>query len=801
MVEDLLQDVRYGLRGLVRSPGFTAVVVLALALGMGANTAVFSVFNGVLLRPLPYPDPDRLVWLSPQNARTGAALPGAISPPDFVDYRNQSTVFEHLSAFLQMDLTLTGTGHAERVAAAGVSSGFFETLGVQPALGRPFRPEDEQVGWPRVAILSDGLWRRLFGGDPGVVGKSVILDGKNMTIAGVMPRWFEFPKEAQLWQPLPLGYEELRVRRFRFVHAIGRLKATATREQAQEQMKSICAGLAETYPDSNALYSVQVAGLLDQMAGSLRPTLTMLMAAVGFVLLLACVNVAHLLAARASARRSEIAIRSSLGAGSGRVLRQLLTESVLLGLLGGALGAVLAVWGLKALIAMHPAGLVRLDEVRLDGRVLAFTAALSIITGVLFGLAPAVRASGADLTEALRHGGRGGTQHRFHNALVAAEVCLAVVLLSGAGLMIRSFARLANVDPGFNPRGVLAVRIALPMSPGRGIYWENGFYRPLLARLKALPGVEHAGLVSELPLEGRFTQTAFTIEGRPEAAPNERPTADDRRVSPDYFATMGIPLLEGRWFTDRDDERRPGVVMISRSFAARFFPGQNPLGQHLAMDHGYVFRAEIVGVVGDVRHRSMAGPAFPTMYVPYTQAPGLRASLVVRGRGDVLATLGMVKREVEALDATVPVFGMHTMDELVSDSVGQPRFRMVLLGLFAGIALLLAAAGIYGVMSYSVTIRMHELGIRAALGARRGDLMKAVVGRGMVWALGGMAVGLTAALGLARLIASMLYEVGPGDPVSFVVVAAVLGAVAFAASYVPARRATKVDAMVALRYE
>ncbi len=809
MATGLWQDIRYGLRSLAKSRGFTAVAVGALALGIGANTAVFSVFNGVLLNPLPYPDPGRLVWLWPADARTGQPFGGAISPPDFVDYRKQNTVFAHLSAVAQLDLTLTGSGEAERVPAAGVSAGFFETLGSKPALGRAFLPQDEQTGWPQAAILSDGLWRRRFGGDPAIAGRTVILDGKGMTIVGVMPPGFDFPKDAQIWQPLPFGYAELHVRRFHFLRVIGRLKRGVSIEQAETQMKSICANLARLYPDSNALYSSHLVFLADRIVGDLRPTLRVLMIAVGFVLLIACANVAHLLLARAAARQKEIAIRSSLGASAGRVLRQLLTESVLLSVAGGALGVLLAWWGLKVLVALHPANVPRLDEAHLDSRVLAFTTALSIATGILFGLLPALRASRPCLAEVLNEGGRGGSagraHRRFHNALVIAEVAIAVVLLSGGGLMIRSFQRLAHVNPGFNPAALWTARIQLPRSEIKAESYDAervmAFYDPLLDGLKALPGVESAALVSELPLSGQNNDTWFTIEGRPPAAPSERPDADERVVSVDYFRTMDIPLVKGRYFTANDNMKSAKVAIVSRSLAEKFFPNQDPVGQHLNIDLGMPFQCEIVGVVGDVLHRSLAAGRQPANYIPYLQQPIGRANIVVRGRTDAIALAGAVRRQVRALNGDVPVFEIHAMGDLISDSVGQPRFRTLLLVVFAAVALILAAAGIYGVMSYTVTLRTHELGIRVALGAGRKELTRLVVGHGMLLALAGVAIGLAAAAGLARLIANMLFEVRPTDPVSFAAVPVILGAVAYLANYIPARRAARVDAIVALRHE
>jgi putative ABC transport system permease protein len=806
LAADLAYDIRYGLRSLAKSPGLTAVVVLTLALGIGANTAVFSVFNAVLLNPLPYPNAERLVWLWPADARTGQAYPGAISPPDFLDYRRDATVFEHLSAYMRINVTLAGSGDAERVPAAAVSSGFFETLGVQPQLGHVNVLDDERKGWPQVAILSCGLWQRRFSGDPAVVGKIIHLDGKNVMVTGVMPAGFDFPKGAQLWQPAPFGYVEMQVRRFHFMAVIGRLRPGVSIRYADARMKSICARLAKVYPDSNAGFSSQVVSLLDQSVGALRPTLRLLMIAVCFVLLIACANVAHLLLARAAARQREIAIRSSLGASTGRVLRQLLAESLLLAAMGGLLGCLLAVWELRALTLLHPANLPRLDEVRPDARVFTFTAGLSMVTGLLFGLIPALRAARPNLTEALkdsRHGSSVGRAHRrFHNVLVTAEVAFAVVLLAGAGLLLRSFQRLQNVNPGFDTGNVLAMRVELPMvpvtdpppaDPGQK---ERAFFRDLLERLQALPGVESAGLISELPLSGDGNDTWFTIDGRPVVVPSERPNADSRAASTGYFRTMRIPLLEGRLF--QEGEAGAHDVVISRSLADQYFPGQDPLGQHLVIDHGFPFRCEIVGMVGDVRHRSLAGTPRPTMY---TQSVGLRSVVVIRSRASILGLALAAKKEVQALDAGVPVFDVHAMGDLVSDSVGPQRFRTVLLGVFAGLALLLAAAGIYGVMSYSVSLRTHELGIRAALGASRAELMKAVVGRNMIWALAGVVIGMAAALGLGRSIQGMLFEVRPTDSVSFIAVPALLVAVAFLASYLPARRATRVDASVALRYE
>ncbi len=805
----LLQDLRYGLRMLARSPGFTTVAVLTLALGIGANTAIFSVFYGVLLRPLPYPEPDRLVWMWPANLRTGQPYGGAISPPDFLDYRRRSTVFEHLAAFLPIDTTVAGSGEAERVPSAAVSAGFFETLGVKPVLGRTIFPDDEQVQRPQAVVLSYGLWQARFGGNPQVIGRTMNVDGQGMTIVGVMPAGFEFPKAVQLWNPLPFKMDEMQVRRFHFIRTIGRLKPGVTLGQAEAQMTSVSLSLEKMYPDSNTGYGAKPVLLQERLLGDMRPTLRVLMIAVGFVLLIACANVAHLLLARVTARYKEIAVRSSLGASSGRLMRQLLTESVLLGLLGGALGVLLAIVGLRALISIHPANIPRLDQVHLDIRALVFTALVSVLTGMVFGLAPARRASKVELTETLKEGGRGaspGRSHqRLHHLLVSAEVAVSLVLLIGAGLMIRSFARLENVKPGFEPARVLSLQVSLPRFASNPAPRDHDrgavFFSQLLDRLRAVPGVEYAGLISELPLSGQENDTHFTIEGRPPVMPSDRPDEDARVTSADYFRAMGIPLIEGRYFSDSDNRQAARVAIIDRSFASKYFPGQNPIGQRLNIDFGISFRCEIVGIVGDVHHHAMASAPDPIMYVPYAQTVFSGSNVVIRSRTPRLALLSEVKRQVQALNNDIPVYGVHTMDELVSDSVAQPRFRTLLLGMFAAIALILAAAGIYGVTSYSVTQRAHEIGVRMAMGADRRDVMKLVVGHGLLWVLGGAGVGLAAAFGLTRLISSLLYQVQPIDPLSFVAVPMALAAVALLASYIPARRATKVDPMVALRYE
>jgi len=803
------QDIRYGWRMLAKRSAFTVIAVLTLGLGIGANTAVFSVFYGVLMRPLPYPQPERLVWTSAASLHTGRVYAGAISPPDFVDYRTRSTVFEHLAAFISGDSTLTGSGEAERIPSAAVSSGFFETLGVNPALGRAILPDDEQVEWPQVVVLSHSFWQSRFGGDPHVIGRATVLDGRKMTIVGVMPAGFEFPQGARLWNPLPFKLDEMNVRRFHFLRVIGRLKAGVTQQQAQAQMTSVNLALEKMYPDSNTDFGSKLVSLQEKLVGDMRPTLRVLLAAVGLVLLIACANVAQLLLARASTRHNEIAIRASLGASSGRLTRQLLTESLLLGLLGGTLGVLLALAGLHGLTATNPTNIPRLDQVHLDLRALTFTAVLSILTGLVFGLAPARRSSKLEVTETLKEGGRGPSpgrsHHQLHHVLVSAELAVSLVLLIGAALMIRSLLQLQNVNPGFEQASVLSLQVSLPRFPTNQVdpSRDPAFFSQLLDRLRAVPGVQYVGLISELPLTGQENDTYFTIEDRPPSSPVRRPDEDARVTSADYFRAMGIALLAGRYFTEADDHNAARVAIVSQSFVHKYLPNQNPLGQHLVIDFGIPFRCEIVGVVGDVRHRSMASPPTPTMYVPYGQRglSGAGANVVIRSGTPRLTLLSAVRREVQGLDKDVPVYGVHAMPDLVWQSVARPRFRTVLLGSFAGIALLLAAAGIYGVVSYWVTQRTHEIGVRVALGASRRDVMKLVLGQELIWALSGVAAGLAAAFALVRFISSLLYEVRPVDPLSFLTVPILLLSVALVASCIPARRATRVDPIVALRYE
>jgi putative ABC transport system permease protein len=792
---------------LVKTPGFTLVAILALALGIGANTAIFSVVNGVLLRPLPFKDPDRLVWAQGADLTTGETG-GKISPPDFLDYREQNRVFEHFAAVQYISFTLTGdAAEPERVTGARVSADFFETLGIMPVKGRAFLAEEEREGSNRVAVISHGLWQRRFGADPNLVGKTVDLSGQSIVVVGIMPAGFQFPSEVEVWSPIPFGGKETSMRRTHFLDAVGRLKPGVKIADAQADITSVARRLEQQYPETNTNYGMGLTLLPEQIVGEMRRTLFVLLAAVGFVLLIACANVANLSLARGASRGKEIAIRVAMGASRSRVVRQLLTESILLAALGGVLGLLLAVWGVDMLVALSPEDLPRVKEVTIDPRVLSFSLLISILTGVLFGLAPALSFSrGGDLNETLKEGGRASgaaTGHnRMRSLLVVAEVALSLMLLVGAGLLIKSFLKLSKVETGFDARSVMTMRISLPQTKYTEPQRRAAFYEQLLERTRALPGVEAAGVISELPLSGQNNDTYFTIEGKPPAAPgSEDRLANFRTASPDYFRAMGIPLIRGRFFNDGDREGAPHAVIISETFARRFFPDEDALGKRLTIDLGEPWTGEIVGVVGNIRHFSLATEPFREMYMNIAQTPRGSVNLVVRTRSDPAALTAAIKQEVQGLDRDLPIYNPKTMEQRVSESAAAPRFRTLLLALFAALALVLAAVGIYGVISYSVTQRTHEIGIRMALGAGRRDILKLVLGHGVVLTLIGVAIGLVGAFMLTRIMATFLFGVSATDPLTYTLVSLLLLAVALVACYVPARRAMRVDPMVALRYE
>ncbi|MFP5260563.1 MAG: ABC transporter permease [Blastocatellia bacterium] len=801
-MDTVFHDLRYALRTLLKSRAFTAVALLALALGIGANTAIFTVVNAVLLRPLPYREPDRIMTVLYERR-----IP--VAPADFLDWKEQNQVFENIAAAQYWQPSLTGNDRPEQLWALHLTADMFTLLGVKPALGRAFLPGEDQPGDHHVVVLSHRLWQRRFGGDAAIVGQTVTLDGESYTVIGVMPEGFRFAPfwatRAELWAPLNLA-PRAADRRGSSLRVFARLKPGVTRERAQAEMSAINQRIEQQYPDSKKGLRLSVDPLHEVVVGNVRPALFILLGAVGFVLLIACANVANLLMARAASRQKEVAIRTALGATRARVIRQLLTESVILSLAGGLFGLLLAKWGVRALVAISPDNLPRVESIGLDVPVLCFTLATSVLTGLVFGLAPALHASRLGLNESLKEGGRGSTEgmrrSRVRRLLVVAEVALALVLLIGGGLMIRSFARIQSIDPGFNPRNVLTFVVSLAGSQHSTARQRLAFFDQLLERIKALPSVQSAGAINHLPLAGDVWQIGYTVEGQPAPPPEERRGAVYRIARPGYFQTMGATILSGRDFTDRDTKEAPGVVIVNESFARRHWPGGNALGKRITITDGDPNQREVVGVVKDLRQSDWTADPIEEMYLPHLQSAEPRyMTLVVRSASDPAGLVAAVQNEVWAIDKDLPVSQVMSMEQAISGSVGQQRFNMTLLGIFAGLAVTLAAIGIYGVMSYSVTQRRHEIGIRMALGASQGDVLRMVIKQGMTLAAVGAIVGLAGAFFLTRLMSSLLYGVSPTDPLTFFAIPLILAGVALGACFVPARRATRVDPMVALRYE
>lgn len=799
----LLRDIRYGIRSLLKRPGFTMIALMALALGIGANTAIFSLVNAVLIRPLPFAEPDRLVWVW-GNMSSGSNR-ASVSPPDYLDYRQQNTTFEEFAASIGVPIAsnLTGNGEPERLNAAAVTGNYFQALGTPPALGRTFLLENEKPGNEQVAVLSYGLWQKRFGGDRAIVNKTITLDGKTCVVIGVMPQGFSFPQAAELWVPINFDISpEMKVRKAHFMRPIGKLKQGVTLAQAQADTDAISKRLEQQYPDSNQGWNLRMVSLREQLVGNTRSTLYILFGAVGFVLLIACANVANLLLVRAAGRQKEIALRTALGAGRVRIIRQMITESVLLALMGGALGTLLAFWGVELLVKLSEGSIPPTAQIRIDATVLAFTFLTSVITGVLFGLAPALRTMRLNLSESLKEGGRtdgdGTHRNRTRSVLVVLESAVAVMLLIGAGLLVRSLIQLQNVSPGFDPHNVLTMRVDLPRDKYSTAEKSGNFFSQLESRINGLPGVEHVGMVSELPLSGQPNDMPYTVEGRPPVSSDQAFDDDFRRVNTRYFSAMRIPFLRGRNFTEQEVRESAKLVIISDLLARQVFPNEEPIGKRLIMAmNNQPF--EIIGIVGDIRHRALESTPSPAMYVPSNQAPWM--NIVLRTQGDPASLAGAVRNEVRALDPDQPVAMMRTMDQWMETAVAGPRYRTALLALFAFVALVLASTGIYGVMSYSVSQRTHEIGVRMALGARRMDVMKLVVRQGMTLVTVGVALGVLGAMALTRVMSTLLFGVTAKDPLTFVVVATLLTLVAFVACYLPARRATKVDPLVALRYE
>ena len=803
----MLSDFKYALRMLIKTRGFTIIAVITLALAIGANSAVFSVINAVLLRPLPYGHPNQLVRVfgtQPQLAKAPTA------PANFLEWKEQNQVFERIATFVGQGFNLAGD-RPERVRGSRVSADLFELLGVQPALGRTFRAEEDQVGQNQVVVLSHQFWLSRFAGDRSVVGKAITLNDKSYLVVGVMPAGFVFPNDrTQVWTPVAFSDKERTTRSTNYIEVIARLKPGVTLQQAQEQMTALARRQAELYPDTNTGIGIKLVTLSEHTVGNVRPTLIVLLAAVAFVLLIACANVANLLLARAADRQREMAIRSALGASRARVVRLLLAESVVIALLGGAAGLMLAIWGIDLLVALKPANLPRVAEIGIDPSVFGFAALLSLLTGVGFGLVPAWHVSRPDLNEGLKESSRSATggrsRQRLRAALVVSEVALSLVLLIGAGLMIRSFARLLSVDPGFEPKNVLTAFVSLPTGKYADAQRQGAFFEQLIARTQTLPGVLAAGVVSDMPLVGG-NSTVFEIEGRPEASAGRKPLVDYRAISSDYFRAMGIRLLKGRAFSAQDGADAPGVVIINETLAKKFFPNENPIGKRLGLSGPPDWR-EIVGVVEDVRNYGLDADVKPEAYLPFLQnaqgylsgvASGM--NIVARTAGDPSALANAFRAQVQALDKDQPISEIGTLESQLAESIAQRRFNMLLLVVFAVLALVLAGTGIYGVIAYTVAQRSQEMGIRMALGASKRQILTLVFRHALLTTLVGVSVGLLAAFGLTRLMSSLLYDVAPTDPLVFAGITALLLLVALAAAYVPARRAMRVNPVVALRYE
>jgi putative ABC transport system permease protein len=805
----IIQDLRYGLRQLGHNPGFTAVAVIALALGIGANTAIFTVVNTVLLNPLRFPRPNQLVSVR-QDYKFG---PGSVSYPNFFDWRAQNHVFSHIAAYRGNDFTLTGTGESIHLPGELVTWDFFQLLDARPLLGRGFLPKEEKAG-SHVVVLSHSLWQSRFKSDPGIVGRVVTLDGKSYTVVGVMPAGFQFPISAEppeLWTTIATdaeGKTPLTAQRSAvLLRLIARLKPHVSLVRAEADMNLIDQRLAKQYPNEDGDFKgIAIGSELQDLVQNVRLGLLILSGAVGCVLLIACANVANLLLGRATTRNREMAIRAALGAGRRRVIRQLLTESMLLSLFGAGLGLLLAAWGTAFLLRFVPVSIPRAQQIGMNGHVLLFAIVLAFLTAVVFGVVPAVQVSKPNLVESLKEGRRGASDasrhHRLRAALVIGETAVALILLASAGLLIASYLALQRVDPGFNPRNVLTFTFRLPDARYSDAQ-KLAFYNEFLGRLQSSPGVRSASAVVPLPDSGNLWSVSFQIEGRP-APPGQEPEAGFAMADPGYFHTLGIPILRGREFSETDNAKSLPVVIVSQAFAQRYFPNQDPVGKRIqpgASMSGAALWREIIGVVGNVKNRGLAGEMPPIYYVPYQQLPLSSLTFVVRAESNPRALVGTVRRLMASMDRNTPVYNVEMMNEYLSASVAQPRFNTLMLGIFAGLALILAAVGLYGVISYSVAQRTHEFGIRMALGAQRETILKLVLREGLMLALAGVGIGLAGALGLTRFISSLLYGVKSSNPLVLAGVAVILIGVALLASYIPARRATRVDPMEALRYE
>ncbi|HEV2500868.1 MAG TPA: ABC transporter permease [Terriglobia bacterium] len=810
-LETLLQDLRFGLRQLRRNPGFTAVAVITLALGIGANTAIFSVIDGVLINPLPFEHSNRLVLLGQRVPHFGTNV---FTTPDFLAWKKQT--FIPIAAHTSLSFNVGEGDRTQHLEAGLVSANFFSLLGVTPIVGRGFLPDEDRPNARRVVVLSYGVWQQDFGGGRSVLGKTLDLNGRPFTVIGVMPPKFSggLPLTEGIWIPLESEPTFATTRLNRSIHwlfVFGRLKPGISLTRARSAMTAIAGSLGKQYPETDANLGVDVTPLADYVVGSIRPDLLMLFAAVGLVLLIACANVANLVLARSTARAKEIAVRIAVGAGRARLVRQMLTESVLLALVGGGLALVLTFLSLHVLRRLNPGNIPNLEQIGINPGVFLFVVVGCILTGVLFGVAPAYQGSKADLNEVLKEGSRvsglGSGRKELRQILVVSEVALSLMLLIAAGLMVRSFRALESAPLGFNPHRLLVMQLT-PNQPEHSVKEIPAIYKRVLERVRALPGVDLAAIARDLPLVGANPSSPFSIAGQPAQSPQERPIARYRAISPDYFRTMGIPLVKGRAFTEEDDATGPAVVIISQGMARRFWPHRSPIGDQIKPASGASGWCTIIGIVGDVRKGGPVFPIYPTMYYPYLQVPAeyiplIEGSmrLVIRSSLPASGVVTLVRREVESVNSGTPVYNVQTMDEIVFTSTSRARFDMTLFGIFGLLALLMAIAGIYAIISYWVARRTHEIGIRIAIGASKGQVLRLVVRQGLRLALIGVVLGTIAALILTRFLSSLLYGVKATDPLTFVMAAVVLTAVALLACYLPARRATKVDPMVALRYE
>jgi putative ABC transport system permease protein len=806
----VLQDIRYAVRKLSRTPGFTTIAAFTLALAIGATTAIFSVIDGVLLKPLPFRDPERVVRVT--NLRDGNRMVSSV--PDFLDIRAQSKSYASLAALDAQAMNLTGGSEPERIGAARVGATFWSLLGVTPQVGRGFAPNEDSQSAARTVVLSDGLWKRRFGGDRRIVGKAIALDGNSYTVIGVAPAGFSFPDRPDVWIPLVFAQDDLNPdgRGAHWMGIMGRLAPNVTAAQATSELVTITRRLEQQYPESNTNMSGAVIPMQEYLVGDVRPALYVMLGAVAFVLLIACANVANLLLVRAASRESEMAVRTALGAGAWRLVRQLVIESVLLAMIGGVFGTLLALWGVDLLLSMAPNGLPRINEVTVNGSVLVFTAGVTAVTGVLFGLFPALHAARANVGGMLKEGMRGSSggvaSRRARNTLVMAEMALAVVLLVGAGLLIRSFSKLLAVDPGFRAERVVTFAIAAPDTKYGQYAQRRELVSNLVERMKRVPGAQGAAVVTGLPLSNIMMRTSAHIVGTPPERPGERKSTDVAMATPGYFTTMGIPLVAGRDFTDRDGSGAPVVSIVNQEFVKRYFPNENPIGKRIELGWdqdtastggNMTLGGEIVGVVANVKRRGLSQEVFPETYASYMQPTFSNFSVVVRSTADPSTVMAAIRAQIRELDRDLPLSDLRQLKELVAASVSRPRFYTTILGVFASIALILAAVGIYGVISYAVSLRTRELGIRIALGATGRQVSGLVLQQGVGLAIAGVAVGGAGAYWLTRLLSKLLFGVSATDPLTFVGVAALLTAIAAIASFVPARRAAKVDPLLAMR--